>query len=99
MLAERVAAEPTVQNSGSGRQFANTARPIGWRPTGLASHSQESVSDGRGLSPSMAWDQEMCEHVVGHSPALRNALALVESPVDSEIDAALPVLFFSFRER
>jgi hypothetical protein len=47
----------------------------------------------------MAWDQEMCEHVVGHAPALRDALALVEGPVDTEIDAALPIFFFSFRKR
>jgi hypothetical protein len=99
MLAERVrcrAPRPAYRFLGS--PPANTARPIGWRPTGIASHSQESVSDGRGLLPSMAWEQEMCEHIVGHAPALRDALGLVESPVDAEIDAALTILFLRFRE-
>ena len=100
MLAKRVRCRihrPAYRVLGS--PPAKTARPIEWRPTGLASHSQESVSDGRGLLPSMTWEQEMCEYIVGHAPALRDALGLVEGPVDTEIDAALPVLFFSFRER
>src|SRR6185503_9890993 len=32
------------------------------------------------------------EHVVGHAPALPDALGLVERPVDAEVDAALAVL-------
>src|SRR5437763_9973366 len=34
------------------------------------------------------------ENVIGHPTSLRDPLALVERPVDPEIDAALPVLFF-----
>src|SRR4051794_33339289 len=34
------------------------------------------------------------ENVIGHPASLRDPLGLVERPVDPEIDAALPVLFF-----
>ena len=37
--------------------------------------------------------------VVGDAPALRDALGLVERPVDAEIDAALAVLFLRLRQR
>lgn len=40
----------------------------------------------------------MLEHVVGHAAALRDALGLIENPVDTEIDAALPILFLRLRE-
>src|SRR5882724_93309 len=41
----------------------------------------------------------LSEHVVGHAPALGDALRLVEHPVDSQVDAALAVLFLGLRER
>src|SRR4249919_2252922 len=52
-----------------------------------------------GPLPSMAlWSQNVLEHIVGHAAALRDALGFVERPVDTEIDAALPVFFLRLRQ-
>src|ERR1700675_478804 len=41
----------------------------------------------------------MVEDVVGNAAALGDTFALVEGPVDAEIDPALAVLFLGFRQR
>ena len=41
----------------------------------------------------------MVEHVIAHTPALRDAFGLVECPMDAEVNSALAVLFFGLRER
>src|SRR5713226_3000579 len=44
-------------------------------------------------------DELVLRHVVRDALAERDALGLVECPVDSEVDAALAVLLFGLRER
>ena len=39
------------------------------------------------------------KHVIRNAPALGNPFALVECPVDAEVDSALAVFLFGFRER
>ena len=59
-----------------------------------------SRSSRRRRAPASAQRPERVrEHVVGHAPALRDALGLVERPVDAEVDAALAVLLLGLRER
>src|SRR6202040_2520084 len=41
----------------------------------------------------------MVEDVVGHAAPLGDTLALVEGPVNAEIDPALAILFLGFRQR
>jgi len=41
----------------------------------------------------------MVEDMVGHAPPLGNAFALVEAPVNAEIDPALAVFFLGLRQR
>src|ERR1700687_166143 len=41
----------------------------------------------------------MLEDVIGDAAALGDAFALIEAPVDTEIDPALPVLFLGLRQR
>src|SRR2546421_444430 len=38
------------------------------------------------------------EHVISHEAARRDRFCLVERPVDTEINSALPVFFFSLRQ-
>ena len=42
--------------------------------------------------------ERMVEDMVGHAAALGDAFALVEEPVDAEIDPALAVLFLGLRQ-
>lgn len=39
------------------------------------------------------------KHVIRHAPALDDPLGLVKHPMDTEVDAALAVLFLGFGER
>src|SRR6266567_4686939 len=41
----------------------------------------------------------MVEHMVAHAAALGDTFALVEGPVNAEIDPALAILFLGFRQR
>src|SRR4030095_6088944 len=43
--------------------------------------------------------ERVLEHVIRHTPALSYTLGLVKRPMDTEVDAALAVLFLGLRER
>src|SRR5207302_2839070 len=45
------------------------------------------------------WHKSVLEHEIPHAPALGDTLGLVEGPVDTEVDAALAVLFLGLGER
>src|SRR5439155_10653592 len=45
------------------------------------------------------WHKSVLEHEIPRAPALGDALGLVEGPVDTEVDAALAVLFLGLGER
>src|SRR2546425_5526537 len=45
------------------------------------------------------WHKSVLEHEIPRAPALGDPLGLVEGPVDTEVDAALAVLFLGLGER
>src|SRR5579885_2723391 len=54
--------------------------------------------EGNGSVPAVG-KEGVAEDVIRHLASLCNALGLVEAPVNSQVDAALPVFLFRLRER
>jgi hypothetical protein len=50
------------------------------------------------LAFAMQRQEHVVEHIISYQSAQRDALRLIEGPVDAKIDSALAVLFLSFRE-
>ena len=59
----------------------------------------ECVDSLRNLLSAWLPNESVLEHVIRHLPALGDSLGLVEGPVNTEIDSALAIFFFSLRER